>query len=92
MRLPKAGLPRQERDADSPPLNPAQQFQAEPLVHLGKIHLWKIRHQQWEPSVPIFLLQTWGVRVAFILGASPRNGKGSSGKPLGEIDAREASF
>ena len=92
MRLPKAGLARQQRDADRAPLNPAQQFQAEPLVHLGKVHLWKIRHQQWEQSVPIFLLQTWGVRVAFILGACLRIGKRRSGKPLGEIDAREASF
>ena len=39
MRLPKAGLARQQGDADGPPLYPAQQFQAEPLMHLGKVHL-----------------------------------------------------
>jgi hypothetical protein len=41
-------------------------------MHLGKVHLWIIRHQQWERTVPIFLLQTWVGRVAFIFGASTR--------------------
>ena len=69
MGLPKAGLARQQRDADRASLYPAQQFQAEPLMHLGKVHLWKIRHQQWERTVPIFFLQIWKSRVAFIVGA-----------------------
>jgi hypothetical protein len=46
MRLAKAGLPRQQGDAERAPLYPAQQFQAETFVHLGKIHLWIICHQQ----------------------------------------------
>jgi hypothetical protein len=92
MRLPKAGLTRQERDTDRPPLYPAHQFQAEPLVHLGKVHLWKIRHQQWELKAPIFLLQTWGVRETFIFGACPGIGKLQCRMPLEEIDAREPSF
>jgi hypothetical protein len=48
VRLAKSGLARQQRDAERTPLDPAQQFQAESLVHLGKIHLWKIHHQQWK--------------------------------------------
>jgi len=36
----------QQRDAESPPLNPAEQFQTEALVHLCNIHLWKFRHKQ----------------------------------------------
>ena len=46
MRLSEPGLARQQRDTDRPPLYPAQQFQAEPLVHLSKVHLWIFRHQQ----------------------------------------------
>jgi hypothetical protein len=46
MRLSQSGLPRQQRDAERPPLNPAEQFQAESLVHLREVHLWKIRHRQ----------------------------------------------
>jgi hypothetical protein len=53
MRLAKAGLPRQQRNAQSPALNPAQQFQPEPFVHLGEIHLWKIRCQQYGRSVSV---------------------------------------
>jgi hypothetical protein len=45
--LAQPGLPSQERDAESPPLDPSEQFQAKSFVHLGKVHLWKIRHQQW---------------------------------------------
>ena len=48
MGLPKSGLPAQQRDAECPPLNSAQQFQAEVLVHLREIHLWKICRQQWD--------------------------------------------
>jgi hypothetical protein len=44
--LAKAGLPRQQRDTERASLNAAQQLQAEPFVHLGKIHLWKIHHRQ----------------------------------------------
>jgi hypothetical protein len=47
VRLPEAGLAGQQGDAQSAPLNPAQQFQAEFLVHLRKIHLWKFRHEKW---------------------------------------------
>jgi hypothetical protein len=54
MRLPKPGLARQQRDTHRPPLYPAQQFQAEPLVHLSKIHLWIIRHQQYGGASFIF--------------------------------------
>jgi hypothetical protein len=46
MRLPKPGLARQQRDAESPPLYPPEQFQTEALMHLCNIHLWKIRHEQ----------------------------------------------
>jgi hypothetical protein len=52
MRLPETGLAGKQRDAERPPLYPAQQFQAEPFVHLRKVHLWKICHQQrrqWSP-------------------------------------------
>jgi hypothetical protein len=46
MRLAKPRLPRQQRHAQRSPLYPAQQFLAEPFVHLRKVHLCKIRHQQ----------------------------------------------
>lgn len=45
MALAKARLTRQQRDAECSPLNPAQQFQPETFVHLGKVHLWKICRQ-----------------------------------------------
>jgi hypothetical protein len=50
--LPKAGLAGQQGDTERTPLYPAQQFQAEPFMHLRKIHLWKIRHQQWREWPP----------------------------------------
>ena len=46
MRLRKAGLAGQQGDAERSALNPAQQFQAEALVHLSQVHLWKIHHQK----------------------------------------------
>ena len=46
MRLSIAGLARQKRHAESAPVYPAKQLQAEPFVHLGKVHLWKFHHQQ----------------------------------------------
>lgn len=39
MRLSKAGLPREQGNADRSALNAAEQFQAKTLVDLGKIHL-----------------------------------------------------
>jgi hypothetical protein len=59
MGLPKTSLARQQRDADRPPLYPAQQFQAESLVHLHKIHLWIVRHQQWRQTALICLMKTY---------------------------------
>jgi hypothetical protein len=58
MRFPKTSLARQQRDANRPPLYPAQQFQSKSLVHLGKIHLWIVRHQQWGRMVLICLMKT----------------------------------
>jgi hypothetical protein len=58
MRLPKAGLPGQQGDAERAPLYPAQQFQAESLVHLRNVHLWKIHHQQWARLVPVCFQKT----------------------------------
>ena len=55
MGLAQTGLTSQQRDADRPPRYPAEQFQAEAFMHLGKIHLWKIRHQQWGRMVSDFL-------------------------------------
>jgi hypothetical protein len=46
MSLSKSGLATEQRDADRPPLYSAQQLQAKAFVHLCKVHLWKIRHQQ----------------------------------------------
>jgi hypothetical protein len=46
MRLPEPGLAGQQRDAESSPLYPPEQFQTEALMHLCNIHLWKIRHRQ----------------------------------------------
>ena len=46
MGLPEARLARQERDAERTPPYSAEQFRAKTLMHLGKIHLWKICPQQ----------------------------------------------
>lgn len=46
MRLAEARLPRQKRDAERTPPYSAEQFRAETLMHLGKVHLWKVRLQQ----------------------------------------------
>jgi hypothetical protein len=75
MRLPKAGLPRQQRDAERPPLYTAQQFQAEAFMHLRKVHVWKIRHQQWVETVLIFLWQSYQGGLAFIFRVGSGNGK-----------------
>jgi hypothetical protein len=58
MGLSKAGLARQKRDTERAPLYPARQFQAESFVHLRKIHLWKIHHQQWRGLVNVFTGKT----------------------------------
>ena len=58
VRLPKAGLACQQGDAERTSLNPAQQFQAELLVHLRKIHLWKFRHEKWVANDAHFLEKT----------------------------------
>jgi len=58
MRLPEASLPGKQRDAKRTPLNPAQQLQAEFLVHLRKIHLWKFRHKKWVTRDHHFLEKT----------------------------------
>jgi len=46
MRLREARLPRQQRDTEASPLNPAQQLVPEPLVQLGEVHLWIVLNQQ----------------------------------------------
>ena len=67
MRLAEACLPSQQRDAERATLNPAQQLNAKTLVHLGKVHLWTIRHQAWRQTLPLFLQQTDLPQFAFIL-------------------------
>ncbi len=57
MGLAKACLARQERHAHRSPFDPAQQFLAQTLMHLSKIHLWKIRHQQRVPLRSHFFWQ-----------------------------------
>jgi hypothetical protein len=58
MGLAKAGLAGQQRDAYRPALYPPEQFQAEALVHLGKIHVWKIRHEQYLAKGSYFFWQS----------------------------------
>src|ERR1700693_5891994 len=53
MRLSESRLTRQERNANRASLYPAQQFHAQTLVHLSKIHLWKFRHEQCRRG-PVF--------------------------------------
>jgi hypothetical protein len=67
MTLSKPGLPGQQRDAERSPLYAAQQFQAESFVHLSKVHMWKIRHQQWRGTVQIFLWQSYQGSLALVL-------------------------
>jgi hypothetical protein len=58
MRLSKPGLTSQQRDAESAALYPVQQLNPQALVHLSKVHLWKIRHQAGRQTVSIFLQQS----------------------------------
>ena len=90
MRLAKAGLASQQGDAERSPLYPAQQLQAETFVHLGKIHLWKIRHQQWEGRLFVFL-QEKSIRADWpsFSSASASDWKALNGKLCGTIDARD---
>ena len=39
MRLPEPGLAGQQRNTKRPPIDPAQQFQAQSFMHLGKVHV-----------------------------------------------------
>ena len=67
VRLAKTGLARQERDAECPALNSAQQLQAEALVHLREIHVWKIRHEQYPQLLAHFKQQNDLGRFPLIL-------------------------
>ena len=58
MRLAEAGLSSEQRNAERAALNSAQQLDAKALVHLGEIHVWKIRHRAWRQIVFLFLQQT----------------------------------
>jgi hypothetical protein len=46
MCLSKPSLATEQRNAHRPPLYSAQQLEAKAFVHLCKVHLWKICHQQ----------------------------------------------
>ena len=59
IRLAKAGLASVQRNAERPPLYSAQQFQAEVLVHLREIHLWKICRRQWDEFSSHFLSKSY---------------------------------
>jgi hypothetical protein len=92
MGLAKAGLAAQQGHAERPPLYPAQQFQAQSFVHLGDIHLWKIRHQQWERITSVCSWKSYMAWFGSIFSDGRRAGNSTFGKPLGEIDARETYF
>jgi len=44
-------------------------------VHLGDIHLWKIRRQQWQPTRSGFSWQSQQGRILFILSVCAKNEK-----------------
>jgi hypothetical protein len=90
MRLPEAGLAREQGDTERAPLYPAQQFQAEPFVHLSNVHLWIIRCQQWEQICFVFLWKSYQGRLAYIVCAELTIEKCLSVKSRGWIDAQEA--
>jgi hypothetical protein len=69
MRLAKAGLVCKKGNAQRGALNFAQQLHTEALVHLGKIHMWKIRQQAQRRLVRLRLKQTDFGRFGFILRA-----------------------
>jgi len=92
MRLAKSCLSSQQRYAERAPLYPAQQFQAESLVHLSKVHLWIICHQQWTRIFLIFLQKSYQGCLAFIFSAFLKIEKYYDGNLSEEIDAQEASF
>ena len=58
MRLAEAGLSRQKRDAERAPLNSADQFQAEVLVHLGKFMCGTSAARNGAETVSICLQQS----------------------------------
>jgi hypothetical protein len=58
-------------------------------VHTSEIHLWKIRHQQWQRMVSDCSWKSYQGCFGYIFSACAQIGNSTSGKPLGEIDARE---
>ena len=75
MRLSEARLPGQQRDTQRPPLDPAEQFLPEPIMHLREIHLWIVRNQQWPTSLQIFCQKSANGGLANILCVQRREGK-----------------
>lgn len=55
--LVESGLAGEQRHTQGAPLNSADQFHAEPFVHLGHIHVWKVNREQWRGWVSNFFLQ-----------------------------------
>lgn len=61
-------------------------------MHLGKVHLWIICHQQWWGIVLAFLQQSCKGVLAFIFSAFKGIEKHRNGKGSGEIDAKDTCF
>ena len=89
MRLSKPCLAGQQGDAHRSPLYPAQQFQAEPFVHLSEVHVWKIRHQLCGRYPRVFLQKSQYGRFSFIFRVPEKNEQPCSGKALAWIDAED---
>src|ERR1035437_2602154 len=92
MRLAEPRLPGKQRYAERPPLYPAQQFQAETLVHLSKVHLWKIRRWQRRRRLSHFLPQNDGRKFSFILQCLSCGWKGTTVNRAESIDVEDTGF
>jgi hypothetical protein len=87
--LAETGLAGQERDTERTPLDPAKQFQAEALVHLAKIHLWKICRPQWAYDPIAFSWKTYQGMCPFIVGICSAVEKPKTGNMHPGVDGRE---
>jgi hypothetical protein len=88
--LPETSLPGQERYAERAALDPAKQFQAEALVHLAKVHLWKICRPQWANDPIAISWKTYQGVCPFIVGICLAVEKPVTGNMRPGVDGKES--
>ena len=89
MRLAEPGLLRKQRDAQSSALNSAQQLHTQAFVHLGKSHVWKVRHEPSAQPITVFFEQTDLRQFGFILLGGLNFQQNESGIMPGGVDSED---